>query len=180
MRTRDISPPSRSTVTQPETSNCPVSVISTHIRSTTNWPLQTIETEFAAAGMAENSSNSSSDKSHKAHRANITGITIIGQFFYLHHKATFATRQKDRQIEHKEQINYIRLLNKMIAYLLTWQTGIPAIRFISGQLVPLTDCWLAPGNGYHIVSDACRPYRNVDGFARWTADDLVFQGDLSA
>jgi hypothetical protein len=37
--------------------------------------------------------------------------------FYLCHKASFATRQKDRCIEHKEQINYIKLLNKMMVCL---------------------------------------------------------------
>ena len=68
----------------------------------------------------------------------------------------------------------------MIACLLTWQTGIQAIRFISGQLVPLTDCWLAPGNGYHIVSDACRPHRDVDEFAGRMADELVFEAASSA
>jgi len=29
-------------------------------------------------------------------------------------------RQKDRCIEHKEQINYIKLLNKMMVYLVAW------------------------------------------------------------
>jgi hypothetical protein len=130
--------------------------------------------------MTENSSNSGSEKSHKARRANITGITIIGRFFYLRHKASVTTRQKDRGIEHKEQINYIKLFNKMMVCLLAWQAGIQAMRFISGQLVPLTNCWLAPDNGYHNVPDACRPHRDVDEFAGWMADELVFEVASSA
>jgi hypothetical protein len=123
--------------------------------------------------MTENSSNGRSDKSHKAHHANITGIQSLGGFF-LRHKASFATRQKDRRIAHKEQINHIKFLNKMMVCLLAWRTGIQAVLFISGRLVPLTDLWLAPGNGYHIVSDACKPHRDVDEFAAWMADALVF------
>ena len=47
----------------------------------------------------------------------LVGITIIGRFFYLRHKASVAMRQKDRPIEHKDQINYIELLNKMMVCL---------------------------------------------------------------
>ena len=49
-----------------------------------------------------------------------------------------------------------------------------------GQLAPLTDRWLAPDNGYHIVSDSCRPHRDVDELAGWMADELVFEVALSA
>ena len=91
--------------------------------------------------------------------------------FYLRHKTSFATRQKDRRIEHKEQTNYIKLLNKMMVCLLAWQNGIQVLRFISGQLVPLTDRWLVPG---HIVSDACRPHREGDEFAGRMAGELAF------
>ena len=110
----------------------------------------------------------------------LVGVSIIRRFFYLRHKASFAMRQKDRLIEHKEQINYIELLNKMMVYLLTWQTGIQAMRFILGHLAPLTDLWLATHNGYHIVSDACRPHRDVDDFAGLVADELVFEVTSSA
>ena len=51
---------------------------------------------------------------------------------------------------------------------------------MSGQLVPLTDRWLASGNGYHIVSGAGRPRRDVDEFAGWMADELVFEVASSA
>ena len=47
------------------------------------------------------------------------------------------------------------------------------------QLEPFTDRWLAPGKGYHIVSDACRPHREVDEFAGWMADELVFEAASS-
>ena len=63
----------------------------------------------------------------------------------------------------------------MMVCLLAWQTDIQAMRFISEQLVPLTDCWLAPGNGHLIVSDLCRPHRDVDEFAGWMADKLLFE-----
>ena len=68
----------------------------------------------------------------------------------------------------------------MMVCLLAWQTGIQAMRFISVQLMPLTNRWLAPGNGYHIVSDACRPHRDVDEFAGRMADELVFEAASSA
>lgn len=84
-------------------------MISLRIRATSNVPLQTIKTELAAAGMAK----SSSDKTHKARHPNITGITIIGRV-YLCHKTSLTTRQKYTRIEHEEQINYIKLLNKMM------------------------------------------------------------------
>ena len=83
-------------------------------------------------------------------------------------------------MEHKEQTNYIKLLNKMMTCLLAWQTGIQVLRPILGQLERLTDRWLAPGKGYHIVSDACRPHREVDGFAGWMADELVFEAASSS
>ena len=52
--------------------------------------------------------------------------------------------------------------------------------FISRELAPLTIRWLAPGNGHHIVSDACRPHRDVDEFAGWMSDELVFKVGSSA
>ena len=48
------------------------------------------------------------------------------------------------------------------------------------QLVPFTDSWLATGKGYHIVTDACRPHREVDEFAGWMADELVFEAASSS
>ena len=51
---------------------------------------------------------------------------------------------------------------------------------ISGQRVPLTDRCLASDNGYHIVSGAGRPRRDVDEFAGWMADELVFEVASSA
>ena len=83
-------------------------------------------------------------------------------------------------MEHKEQANYIKLLNKMMVCLLAPQTGIQAMQFISGQLVPLNDRWLTPRNRYHFVSDACKPHRDVDEFAEWIADELVFKVGSSA
>ena len=68
----------------------------------------------------------------------------------------------------------------MMFCLLAWQTGIQVLGFISGQLVPLADRWLAPGNGYHIVSDACRPHREVDVFAGWMADEVVYEAVSSS
>ena len=68
----------------------------------------------------------------------------------------------------------------MMVCLLAWKTGIQEMRFISWQLVPLTNRWLAPGKGYHNVSDACRPHRDVDEFAGWMADELVFEVASSA
>ena len=42
---------------------------------------------------------------------------------------------------------------------------------MSGQLVPLTDRWLASGNG----SGAGRPRRDGDEFPGWMTDELVFE-----
>ena len=63
----------------------------------------------------------------------------------------------------------------MMVFLLAYQTGIQTMRFISGQLVPLTDRWLVTGNGYYILSDACRSHRDEDEFAGLVADELVFE-----
>ena len=83
-------------------------------------------------------------------------------------------------MKHKEQTNYIKLLNKMMVCLLARQTGIQAMQFISGQLVPLNDRWLTPRNRYHFVSDACKLHQDVDEFAGWMADELVFEAASSS
>ena len=100
--------------------------------------------------------------------------------FYLPHKTSSATHQKDRRTEHKEQTNYIKLSNKMMVCLLAWQTGIQAMRFISAQLMPITDRWLAHCNGHRIVSNSCKPHRDVDEFAGWIADELALEDASSS